>query len=180
MDTDRAYLLGLIIGGGIFGNAEDVFRIRLPYKKWGSYLANPQRAAQISGDILNKVGQMFRAIYGLTIQYETSPSGVWTILCEGDISTVKEDLSNYNIPFEGEIRGAADIEELVKELVDDNLKRRFVAGLADTIGSMAKSQRRFTDEQQILSFEIKGYNFKFVCDLCQLRYSINCISYSVK
>ena len=25
MDTDRAYLLGLIIGGGIFGNAEDVF-----------------------------------------------------------------------------------------------------------------------------------------------------------
>ena len=28
MDTDRAYLLGLIIGGGVFGNAEDVFRIR--------------------------------------------------------------------------------------------------------------------------------------------------------
>lgn len=175
MDTDRAYLLGLIIGGGIFGNAEDVFRIRLPYKKWGSYLANPQRAGQISSDILNKVGQMFRAIYGLTIQYETSPSGAWTILCEGDISTVKEDLSKYNIPCEGEIRGAADIEELVKELVDDNLKRRFVAGLADTIGSMAKSQRRFSDEHQILSFEIKGYNFKFVCDLCKLLYSINCI-----
>lgn len=32
MDTDKAYLLGLIIGGGVFGNAEDVFRIRLPYK----------------------------------------------------------------------------------------------------------------------------------------------------
>ena len=39
MDTDKAYLLGLIIGGGVFGNAEDVFSIRLPYKKWGSYLA---------------------------------------------------------------------------------------------------------------------------------------------
>ena len=26
MDTDKAYLLGLIIGGGVFGNAEDVFK----------------------------------------------------------------------------------------------------------------------------------------------------------
>ena len=58
MDTDKAYLLGLIIGGGVFGNAEDVFRIRLPYKKWGSYIENPQRAGQIAGDILRKVGQM--------------------------------------------------------------------------------------------------------------------------
>ena len=32
MDTDRAYLLGFIIGGGIFGNAENRLRIRLPYK----------------------------------------------------------------------------------------------------------------------------------------------------
>lgn len=32
MNTDKAYILGLIIGGGIFGDAEDVFRIRLPYK----------------------------------------------------------------------------------------------------------------------------------------------------
>ena len=44
MNTDKAYLLGLVIGGGIFGNAEDVFRIRLPYKQWGSYEQNPQRA----------------------------------------------------------------------------------------------------------------------------------------
>lgn len=51
MNTDKAYLLGLVIGGGIFGNAEDVFRIRLPYKKWGSYAENPQRAGQIAGDI---------------------------------------------------------------------------------------------------------------------------------
>lgn len=175
MNTDKAYLLGLIIGGGIFGNAEDAFRIRLPYKKWGSYIDNPQRAGQIAGDILQKVGQMFRAIYGLSVQYETTPGGIWTILCEGDISTVRDDLIRYGITCEGEIRGNANISEIVPDLVDDNLKRRFVAGLADTIGSMAKSQRRFSDEHQILSFEIKGYNFQFVCDLCKLLYSINCI-----
>lgn len=175
MDTDRAYLLGLIIGGGVFGNAEDVFRIRLPYKKWGSYIDNPQRAGQIAGDILRKVGQMFRAIYDLSVQYETTPSGTWIILCEGDTSLVREELEGYGIVCEGEIRGNADISRIVPELVDDNLKRRFVAGLADTIGSMAKSQRRFSNEHQIVSFEIKGYNYKSVCDLCRLLYSINCI-----
>lgn len=175
MNTDKAYLLGLIIGGGVFGNAEDVFRIKLPYNKWGSYIDNPQRAGQIAGDILNKVGQMFRAIYNLTIQYEASPSGTWIILCEGDTTAVKEDLSHYGIICEGELRGVASIRAIIPDLIDDNLKRRFVAGLADTIGSMAKSQRRFTDEHQILSFEIKGYNFDFVCDLCRLLYSINCI-----
>lgn len=175
MNTDKAYLLGLIIGGGVFGNAEDVFRIRLPYKKWGSYIDNPQRAGQIAGDILRKVGQMFRAVYNLSVQYETTPGGTWTILCEGDISGVQEDLTRYGITCEGEIRGNASISGIIPELVDDNLKRRFVAGLADTIGSMAKSQRRFSNEHQILSFEIKGYNFQFVCDLCKLLYSINCI-----
>ena len=175
MNTDKAYLLGLIIGGGVFGSAEDVFRIRLPYKKWGSYIDNPQRAGQIARDILQKVGQMFRAVYNLSVQYETTPGGTWTILCEGDISEVREDLTRYGITCEGEIRGNANINAIVPELVDDNLKRRFVAGLADTIGSMAKSQRRFSDEHQILSFEIKGYNFQFVCDLCRLLYSINCI-----
>lgn len=175
MDTDKAYLLGLIIGGGVFGNAEDVFRIRLPYKKWGSYIENPQRAGQIAGDILRKVSQMFRAVYNLSVQYEATPGGIWTILCEGDITEVLEDLSRYGITCEGEIRGNTDISRIIPELVDDNLKRRFVAGLADTIGSMAKSQRRFSAEHQILSFEIKGYNFQFVCDLCKLLYSINCI-----
>lgn len=118
---------------------------------------------------------MFRAIYGLSVQYETTPGGTWVILCEGDTTSVKADLNHYGISAEGEIRGNADIELLVADLIDDNLKRRFIAGLADTIGSMAKSQRRFSDEHQILSFEIKGYNFKFVCELCRLLYSINCI-----
>lgn len=90
-------------------------------------------------------------------------------------NAVKADLTYYGISCEGEIRGTANIGQIVPDLVDDNLKRRFVAGLADTIGSMAKSQRRFTAEHQILSFEIKGYNFQFVCDLCKLLYSINCI-----
>ena len=94
INTDKAYLLGLIIGGGFFGNAEDYFQIKLPYKKWGSIIDNPQRAGAIAKDIVTKVNAMFRAIYNLSIQYEATDKGNWTILCEGDISELKADLQN--------------------------------------------------------------------------------------
>lgn len=174
MDTDKAYLLGLIIGGGIFGNAEDVFRIRLPYKQWGSYEENPQRAGQISTDIMRVVSPLFRAIYGLTVSYDASVSGEWNILCEGDLTNLKEELESLGITCEGEVRKTANINVLVPTLVDDNLKRRFIAGLADTIGSTKRSHRRFNDDKQMISFEINGFGFKFVCSLCKLLHSIQC------
>ena len=165
----------MIIGGGHLGNNASELRISLPYKHWGSYDKNPKRAGIIASDILRKVGQMFRAIYQLSVQYETTMGGNWTILCEGDTSSVRDDLQKYNIACDGDIWNNADLSAIIADLVDDNLKRRFVAGLADTIGSMAPSQRRFNPEHQILSFEIQGFNFKAVCDLCHLLYSINCI-----
>ena len=174
MDTDRAYLLGLVIGGGIWGNAEDVFRIRLPYKQWGSYEANPQRAGQISQDVMRVVSPLFRAIYGLAISYDTVGSGEWNILCEGDLTTLRAELESYGIVCEGEIRKTANINNIVPALVDDNLKRRFIAGLADTIGSTKQSHRRFTDDKQMISFEINGFEYHFVCALCKLLHAIKC------
>ena len=76
MDTDRAYLLGLIIGGGVWGNAEDVFKIRLPFKQWGSYQANPKRASDISRDVMKLVSPLLRVTYGISVSYDTSISGV--------------------------------------------------------------------------------------------------------
>lgn len=174
VNTDKAYLLGLSIGGGIWGNSEDVFRIRLPFKQWGSYLDNPQRAGQISRDILQVVSPMFKATYGLNISYEGS-TNVWYIMCEGDMTEFRSDLNSYGIACEGELRQNSDLSGVIPHLVDDNLKRRFIAGLSDTIGSTAKSHRRFTDEIQILSFEVNGFNYSFICQLCRLMYSVNCI-----
>lgn len=173
MNTDKAYILGLVIGGGIWGNAEDTFRIRLPYRQWGSYEQNPQRAGQISRDIMLVVSPMFRSIYNISVSFEAANSE-WNILCEGDMTDLISDLSSYGISCDGELRETSHLKNIVAALVDDNLKRRFIAGLADTIGSTAKSHRRFTDEIQILSFEIKGFNFAFVCDLCKLLHSVKC------
>ncbi|MDD3138393.1 MAG: hypothetical protein PHX08_05410 [Lachnospiraceae bacterium] len=174
MNTDKAYILGLVIGGGVWGNAEDVFRIKLPFKQWGSYEANPKRAGEISRDVMKMVSPLFKAIYNVSISYETSASGVWNILCEGDLIGLRDELEEYGIVCEGEVRKTANINNIVPELVDDNLKRRFIAGLADTIGSTKRSHRRFNDDKQMVSFEISGFEFGFVCSLCKLLHSINC------
>jgi len=174
MNTDKAYILGLIIGGGVWGNTEDIFRIRLPYRQWGSISRNPQRAGQISQDIMRVVSPTLRAIYGLSVSFEASERE-WSILCEGDMTDVRNDLISYGIKPIGDMRQNAGISDVVPALIDDNLKRRFIAGLADTIGSTNPNHRRFSDEIQILSFEITGFNFSFVCDLCHLLYSVNCI-----
>jgi len=174
MNSDKAYLLGLVIGGGIFGNAEDTFIVKLPYKKWGSYIQNPGRAGDIAQNILKVVSPMFRTIYGLNISYQTYEGGTWNILCEGDLTSLINDLNHYGISPTGEIKRNVSIEKIVNELIDNNLKRRFIAGLADTIGSLTPSQRRFTDDNQIISFEISGMCYNFVCQVCRLLHSIKC------
>ena len=124
---------------------------------------NPKRAGDISRDVMKMVSPLFKAIYNISVSYDTSASGVWNILCEGDLSTLKEELENYGIKCEGEVRKTANINNIVPELVDDNLKRRFIAGLADTIGSTKQTHRRFYDDKQMVSFEISGFEFDFVC-----------------
>lgn len=174
MDTDKAYIFGLIIGGGKFGNAEDFFSIQLPYRQWGSYLKNPQRAAQISDDIMRFVGPLLLSIYGLRVNF-TATDKHWIIICEGDLTDLKADLEKYGINCEGELRNELPIAGILPHLKDANIKRRFIAGLADSIGSTNPTQRRFSDDVQILSFELKGFNFESVCALCNLLYSVNCI-----
>jgi hypothetical protein len=173
MNSDKAYLLGSVIGGGIFRNAEDVFIVKLPYNIWGSHSENSIRAGKIAKDILKIYGTMFRTIYGLNISYEANKK-TWDVLCEGDLTDLIKDLNHYDITPAGEIKRNISIEKIVAELVDDNLKRRFIAGLADTIGSLTPSHRRFTDNNQMISFEISGFCFNFVCQICRLLHSIKC------
>lgn len=173
MNTDKAYILGLVVGGGSFGSSKDSFSIKLPYKQWGDVQKNPTRAGEIANDIVRAVSPVMKSEYGLTVTFETKPE--WRIVCLGDTTAITTDLKKYGINLSLEIRKNADISKLVPELVDENLKRRFVAGIADTIGSMAPSQRRFSDDVQIISFEINGFAFKFVSQLCNLLYSLGCL-----
>lgn len=172
MNTDKAYLLGLVIGGGCFSSDCSSFSIKLSYKQWGDVGKNPERAGVIAEDIIHVVKPLMEIEYGLSVSYTTGST--WIIKFYGNTARLIEDLEEVGIKPSTVIHKTADISILETKLIDTNLKRRFIAGIADTIGSMAPSHRRFSDDVQIISFEISGYNYRLVCQLCNMLYSIGC------
>lgn len=69
MNSDKAYILGLVVGGGVFTNDASSFSIHLPYKQWGDIAQNPSRAGQITRDIMGVVKPMMKAIYGIEVSF---------------------------------------------------------------------------------------------------------------
>ena len=173
MNTDKAYIMGLAMGGGCFSSDSKSFYIRLPYKQWGELDKNPERAGIIANDILKVVKPLMKVEYGLDVSYSTGKE--WKIACHGDTTKLVADLHAFGIAPSSALHKTADLTKLIESLVDTNMKKRFIAGVADTIGSMTPSQRRFSDAVQIISFEISGFNYKYVCQLCNLLYQLGCI-----
>lgn len=111
MNTDKAYILGLTIGGGCFNSDHTSFHIRLPYRQWGEIEKNPQRAGVIANDILHVVKPLMRVEYDLDVSYETGRE--WKILCSGDLSKLIDDLGRLSIEPTAELHKTADISQLV-------------------------------------------------------------------
>lgn len=173
MNTDKAYIMGLVVGGGCFSSDHRSFHIRLPYRQWGEIEKNPERVGLIANDILKVVKPLMTVEYGLNVSYTTGRE--WQIVCHGDTKKLIADLREFSIEPTAELHKTADLSELIASLTDTNMKKRFIAGVADTIGSMAPSHRRFSDDVQIISFEISGFNYKYVCQLCNLLYQVGCV-----
>ena len=171
IDTDKAYLFGLLVGGGVFGADNSSFLIQLPYNAWGDIAKNPARASEIGMSILNVVKPTFEGTYGITCSYSIS-RGKWLINCSGNLQPLKDELLSYGVVAADELRKTAKIDQLVAALTNDGLKRRFLAGLADTIGSLSASQRRFTSDFAIISFEFNGFNYSLIYNVCQLLCSL--------
>lgn len=170
MNTDKAYLFGLIVGGGQISDRS--LTISLPYKQWGEVISNPARAGRIAKDILTKVQPIFRNEYGMDVFYKTEPN--WRITTSEISDAIKKDLRKYGLPLSGDVRETADIENLVKNM-NAGTKRAFIAGLADSIGSLAPTHRRFTDAYQIVSFEFKGKNFNLVASIVKTLVELGCV-----
>ncbi len=92
MNTDKAYIMGLVVGGGSFGAAKDSFSIKLPYKQWGDVAKNPSRAGEIANDIIRAVSPVMKSEYGLTVTFVTKPE--WRIVCIGDLTALIADLKS--------------------------------------------------------------------------------------
>jgi len=168
--TVSAYLLGLLVGGGIIHG--ESLQIILPYKKWGSLSINPTRAGGIAEDILARLNPMWMAHYGMNVSYKVGTD--WKIVSDKISKDLKDDLLAFGLPEQGELRYTSRLNNLIPLLTTIEHKKNFITGLVDTIGSLAASHRRFISDFQILSFEFKGSNFDLVGDVVKLMIDIGC------
>ncbi len=163
IDHNKAYLLGLLIGGGTISN--DTFLIKLPFKKWGM---NPAIMNKIAIDILTKISDKFQNAYGFSISYEIGNS-VWSMkpLNSPDISGLIKDLQFLELPTVGFLLNNAELSKAKTEL-KGIIAENFLTGIFDTRASLALSHRRFTNEAPVVSLEIPGStkNFLFVVQIC--------------
>ena len=88
----KAYLLGLLVGGGKVDTK--TFVIDLPFKKWGM---DPKRMNIIATDILTNIRQRFNTTYNFDVTYEIGNSR-WLItpIAGADISPLVKDLQDLS------------------------------------------------------------------------------------
>ncbi len=125
MNTDQAYILGLVVGGGKFSADETRLTIKLPYKQWGDVSKNPKRAGMIATDIMKVIAPVMKSEYGIDISYVTTPNA-WIITGETNIARLITELKSYGIDIWKLPQHTCDISGIVATLVDDNMKRRFI------------------------------------------------------
>lgn len=170
INTDKAYLIGLLVGGGVIHG--DSLQIILPYKKWGELAINPVRAGGIAEDILARLNPLWCAHYNMSTSYRIGTD--WKILSNKITDSLKKDIIDFGLPSQGELRYTANLIKIYPFLRSNEHKESFVTGLADTIGSLAVSHRRFVSDFQVISFEFKGNNFKLVTDVARILIDIGC------
>ena len=169
MDPDLAYTLGILIAGGRIG--EDRINVKFPFKRWGKISTDPARAADILKSMVRHIQPKLKQLYELDAYPVTEPE--WQIICQGTSAKLEKDLLRYDIRPLGILREHASIRKLTSKM-DFLCKREFVVALADVIGSVEPSHRRFDMRHTIVSFEILGENFNLVMELCHLLRNLGC------
>ncbi len=163
IDHDKAYLIGLIVGGGTISGS--TFLIKLPFKKWG---ADPHNMNKIAADILTRICSKFQNSFNISVTYEIG-NNEWSIIPIGNenIEPIVATLSELGLPTKGFLLNTVDLEIAKKKLNGISIES-FLTGIFDARASLTLSHRRFTSEAPVVSLEIPGStkNFKFVVQFC--------------
>lgn len=164
---EKSYLYGIIIGGGKI--VHNILVIKFPFRQWGNYIDNPQKAGEISNDLINFLRPKFRAVYNMDFSFEIKQRE-WTLYFN-EYNLIENDLRSYGITMIKKLTDYTDISNLSIQMTDME-KAYFIAGLSDVIGSVNPQHRRFSDDYQIISFEIPGFNYKLIRDLCCILHDL--------
>lgn len=172
LDTDKCYLLGLLVWGGIMKSWS--IQIVLPFNKWGKLELDPSRWWLIAEDILKRVKPIWRNVYEVDVSYQIW-NWNWTIILDSVSDKLRSDLAALGLSDVWEFRQNADITKIEGLFRNDEMVRQFIAWMVDTVGSLAESHRRFTNDFQIISFEFMGKNFSLVLSMLRLFFRMGII-----
>lgn len=165
LSHNKAYILGLLVGGGTIDPDAGLFQIVLPFKKWGT---DPKRMSLIAKDILTQISNRFSEEYSFGVIYEIGNSR-WVIKPIKPISLqpLIDDLTYLGLPTVGNLLDKCDLGK-VKTLFKPVQAEYFISGVFDARGSLTESHRRFVVGAPIVSLEIPGStrNFNFVIQIC--------------
>ena len=169
-NPDFSYLLGLLVGGGRFGERDSI-TIEFPFKSWPqeNFRISPQWFEESVRSIVPTIRTQIGAT--ATPRYVGNHSHHFYIEIENTPQILFDTFRRYGIQPMGTLREHASIKRLVDDL-DQEGKKRLLQGLADVIGSCRASHRNRTLQTTIISFEILGRNYDLTFELCQLLYSL--------
>jgi len=170
MNTELAYLLGLLIGGGVFGRSD--ITIDFPYEKWPH--EDVEIAPQWFNDSITNIAPMINRVLNAqaTPNYVKGTTPRFYIHITNIPHVTYDTLRAYGINPVGELRRCTSLQGLLPHM-DQACKRAFVSGLADVIGSVRASHRHRSLASTIVSFEIMHENWSLPYELCQLLYELN-------
>jgi hypothetical protein len=163
LSTDKAYLLGLIVGGGSINDG--YLEVNISQKKLDTDSA---RAIKVFGDFTKHLRPKFRSAYGIEVNFEQQPIRLGLQIAGG----LSADLAELGYTS-GEIRKEGSLKRL-ESIIGDAFLPYLLAGLADATASLAPSHRRFSDSVSIASFEWSGFNYDNVAALARMLLRIKC------
>lgn len=173
INHEKAYLIGLLVGGGTISN--DTFLIKLPLKKWGT---DPQKMNKIAYDVLTKIDQKFQKCYNISVTYEIG-NKEWSIIPVGksNLQSLIVDLRELSLPTNGFLLNTVDLSTAKEKLYGVAIES-FLTGIFDARASLTLSHRRFNSQAPVVSIEIPGStkNFRFVVQFCSWLTSLGSIT----
>lgn len=177
LTDEKAYVLGLLVGGGCI--SETSFAIDLPFNKWGE---SPERMQAIATDILTDVNNFFFKAYKFNTRYDIGQKK-WTIIPlngvpAASLQEMRNDLNTLGLPSNGTLLNETTNLSTVKKCLSRSQAEHFIAGLFDTRGSVVLTQRRFGYNAPTVSLEIPGSteNFKFVVQICSWLHDLGTVT----
>ena len=128
---DKSYLFGIILGGGKILNNRLI--ITFPFRRWGNYRKNPEKAGQISQDLIEFLRPKFRANFNCDFSFELAEKE-WKIFID-NYDNIRNDLISYIVNLIGKFVKNVNINCLANQMTKRE-KKYFIAGLVDVVGSV--------------------------------------------